>query len=184
MGIFSKLLGKKSEDSKNEVLKVAIQELTIDTSQTPEKFWHLKDEIVGFLLDKLQEINTLEQEIFKRSEKLKNPDEPNQVQPGEDELWEEYASRCKEILVQICLNPSEDGSRSFGKPAKYDYLSYPDTKFTFIMKSANRAVIETLYVYGIERKEQFVLKKDKENWKIDTKKYGFPDEDTWYKDDL
>lgn len=184
MGIFSKLLGKKSVDSKNEVLKVSIKDLNIDASQTPEKFLHLKDEVVEFLVDKLQEINMLEQEVFKRSEKLKNPNEPNQVQSGEDELWTEYASRYREILVQICLNPSEGGSRSFGKPAKYDYLSYPDTKITFIMKSANRAVVETEYAYGIAQKEQFVLKKDIDNWKIDTKKYGFLDEDTWYKDEL
>lgn len=79
---------------------------------------------------------------------------------------------------------NNEGSRSFGKPTKYEYLTYPDTKIKFIMKSANRTVIETEYQYGSGRKHQFVLKKDGENWKIDTKKYGFPNEKTWYKDEL
>ena len=184
MGLFSKLFGKKSDSSKNEEVKISIKELNIDTSQTPEKFLNLKDEIIAFLIDSLQEINSLEQEVFKRSEKLKNPNEPNQVQPGEAELWNEYASRHKKILDQIAINASLGGSRSFGEPAKYNYLSDPDTKFSFIMKSANRAVIETMYENGITKKEQFVVKKENENWKIDSKKYGFSNENTWYKDEL
>lgn len=184
MGLFSKLFGKKSDSSKNEEVKISIKELNIDTSQTPEKFLYLKDEIIAFLIDSLQKINKLEQEVFRRSQKLKNPNEPNQVQPGEDELWNEYASRYKEILDQIGLNVSLGGSRSFGKPANYDYLSDPDTKFFFIMKSANRSVIETTYENGITKKEQFVVKKEKEKWKIESKKYGFSGENTWYKDEL
>lgn len=194
MSIFKKLFGKKQNTpnetpnesvQKEEVLKDETpQKLSLDTSQTSEKFLHLADEITRFLTDILQELHTLEQEIYERNELLMNPDEPNQLQPGEKELWAEYKQRRKEITDPISLNPSDEGSRSFGKPTKYEYLSYPDTKITFIMKSANRAVIETEYQDGIGHKNQFVLKKDGENWKIDTKKYGFPDETTWYKDEL
>lgn len=194
MSIFKKLFGKKQNTpnetpnesvQKEEVLKDETpQKLSLDTSQTSEKFLHLADEITRFLTDILQELHTLEQEIYERNELLMNPDEPNQLQPGEKELWAEYKQRRKEITDPVSLNPSDEGSRSFGKPTEYEYLSYPDTKITFIMKSANRAVIETEYQYGIGRKHQFVLKKDGENWKIDTKKYGFPNETTWYKDEL
>jgi hypothetical protein len=52
------------------------------------------------------------------------------------------------------------------------------------MKSENRAVVETYFEHGIAKKEQFVLKKDNNSWKIDTKKYGFPDEDKWWKDEI
>ena len=181
---FSQFFGKKLDNSNHKLSKVSAKDLNITTSETPEKFMHLKDEIVAFLIDKLQDINFLEREIFARSQKLKNPKEPNQVQPGETELWDEYAARYKELLTPIAFNPLVGGSNSFGNPAKYDYLSNPDTEIFFIMKSSNRAVVETRYKYGIGvvQKHQFVLKKEAENWKIESKKYGFENETTWYKD--
>lgn len=159
------------------------EKLMIDTSQTPDKFLHLMGETLSFLLQNLELLNKLEQEIFERSEALKNPEERNQVQPGEKELWAEYRIRYKELTDPICMTPSNGGG-SFGKPARYDYLGYPDTKIVFIAKSAHRAVIEMHYEYGIAKKEQFVLKKVEDSWKIDSKKYGFPDEASWWKDDL
>ncbi len=158
-----------------------LEKMNIDSSQTPEKFQYLKDEILDFLIDKLEELNNLEQEIFERSRALKNPAAPNQLQPGEKELWTEYKLRYKEITTPISLKQPEGGG-SFGKPTKYDYLNCPDTKIIFIMKSADRAVVETQYEYGLKKKEQFVLKKIGESWKIDTKKYGFPNEEKWMKD--
>ena len=199
MGIFDKLFGKKQDVPKNEISdeisqiqnntnkeinKISVEKLNIDTSQTSEKFLHLTDEILDFLINILLEINTLEQEIFERSSSLKNPKEPNQLQPGEKELWAEYKKRRKEITNPISLNHSDEGSRSFGKPTKYEYLNYPDTQIYFIMKSANRAVVEIIYESGMKKKDQFVLKRDAENWKLDTKKYGFPNDSTWYKDEL
>lgn len=157
--------------------------MNIDTSQTPEKFQDHAKGILDFLLNALRELNLLEQEICKRNEALKNPSAPNQVQTGQMELWEEYRLRYRELTSIFCLNPPKDVG-SFGEPASYDYLEYPDTKISFTMKSANRAVIETQYEYGIEKKEQFVLKKQGDQWKIDTKKYGFPDENSWWQDDL
>jgi hypothetical protein len=199
MGILDKLFGKKQDERKKEVVDEAsqiennvknemknnaIEKLNINTSQTPEKFLQITDEILEFLINKLQEINSLEQEIFERSKSLKNPKEPNQVQPGEEELWAEYKKRRSEITNPISLNQSDEGSRSFGKPTKYEYLSYPDTQVFFIMKSTNRAVVEIIYEYGTKNKDQFVLKKEGESWKVDTKKYGFPNDTTWYKDKL
>ena len=158
-----------------------LEKMNVDASQTLEKFLHLKDEILGFLIDKLEALNKLEQEIFERSLALKNPEAPHQLQPGEKELWTEYKLRYKEITTPISLKPPE-GDGSFGKPTKYEYLSYPDTKILFIMRSPDRAVVETQYEYGLKKKEQFVLKKKGDSWKIDTKKYGFQNEDKWMKD--
>lgn len=194
-----KIFGKKQDATNKEVVGVtsqiennarkdikhiAVEKLNINTSHTQEKFLHMTNEILGLLINKLQEINSLEEEIFERSKSLKNPNAPNQVQPGENELWAEYKKRRSQITNPISLNQSDDGSRSFGKPTKYAYLSYTDTRVLFIMKSANRAVVEIVYEYGLKRKDQFVLKKDGENWKVDTKKYGFQDEPTWYKDEI
>lgn len=199
MGILDKFFGKKQDLLKNKITDKtsqiennvsiytnikAVEKLKIDTSQTPEKFLHMVDEILNFLIIKLQEINSLEQEIFERNKSLKNSNEPNQLQPGEKELWTEYKKRRSEITNPISLNQSDEGSRSFGKPTKYEYLNYPDTQVFFIMKSANRAVVEIIYEYGIKKRDQFVLKKEGESWKVDTKKYGFPDETTWHKGEL
>lgn len=166
--------------TKEEILKI----INIDSSETLEKFKHNTKEILDLLIGKLVELHKLEQEIFNRSQALKNPNEPNQVQPGENELWEEYRYHRKLITVPICLNPHDGGSCLFGKPTKYEYLTYPNTKISFIMKSANRAVVEAQYEYGIKKKEQFALKKDDEGWKIITKKCGFQNEAGWFKDEL
>lgn len=194
-----KIFGKKQDATNKEVVDatsqiennarkdikhIAVEKLNINTSHTQEKFLHMTNKILGLLINKLQEINSLEEEIFELSKSLKNPNAPNQVQPGEKELWAEYKKRRSQITNPISLNQSNDGSRSFGKPTKYAYLSYPDTQVLFIMKSANRAVVEIVYEYGIKRKDQFVLKKDGEKWKVYTKKYGFQDEPTWYKDEI
>lgn len=161
-----------------------VEKLNIDLNQTPEKFQHSANKVLEFLTDKLQTLDKLEQEIFERMQALKNPAQPNQVQPGENELWKEYALRSKELIDPISVESYKSDRRSFGQPTKYAYFTYPGTKIVFIMKSANRAVVETYYEYGIEKKQQFVLKQSEDSWKIDSKKYGFPDEDIWYSDEI
>lgn len=180
-----KPFGNKQDSSKNEVKDETSQigKFNIDTSQTSEKFLHLANEILEFLITKLQEINSLEQEIYERRESLKKQDESNQFQPEEEELWAEYKKRRSEITNPISLNQFDTSVSSIGKPTKYEYLEYPDTQIYFIMKSENRAVVEIFYEYGIKQKDQFVLKKEGDNWKIDTKKYGFSGK-TWNKDEL
>lgn len=161
-----------------------IDQLNVDTSQTEEKFRHLANEVLIFTIRALQDLNRLEQEIAERSEALKKPNHPNELQPGELELWAEYERRHQEIITQICVKPSNGGSQSFGIPTKYDYLNDANTSLSLIIKSANRAILETAYGTGTKRKEQFALKNDGAGWKIDTKKYGYAEEDTWSKDDL
>lgn len=161
-----------------------IDKLNIDLSLTSEKFQHLAHEILGFLIGKLLLMDALEQEIYDRYQVLEEKRaSPNQAHPDEEDLWDEYAQRCKEIIAPISTKRYND-SRSFGKPTAYEYLGYPSTKISLIMKSENRAVVETYFEHGIAKKEQFVLKKDNTGWKIDTKKYGFPDEKKWWKDEI
>lgn len=161
-----------------------IEKKNIDVSQTPEKFQQLANELLDFLIGKLLVIDALEQEIYDRYQILEEKRiSPNQTHPDEENLWDEYAQRCKEIIAPISTKPYND-SRSFGKPTAYEYLSYPNTKISLIMKSENRAVVETFFEDAIAKKEQFVLKKDTTGWKIDTKKYGYPDEDKWWKDEI
>ena len=179
-GLFSKLF-KKSEPT--EPSKTMI--FTVDVNQTPEKFQPFKDELVGILTDNLLKLDALEKEIFQRNEILKSQrSSPNQSHPDEGTLWDDYFERCKAIINPISVSNSNEISRSFGNPTHYDYLSHPNTKLFFIMKSENRAVIETLFEVGVQKKEQFILKKIDDVWKIEGKKYSFPDETTWWKDEL
>lgn len=183
MGFFDKLFGRKTQDENCTKTEIA-QPLVIDLSQTPEPFQPFADEIVHLLRTNLQKLHLLEEEIFIRNEALRNPKEPNQVQPGQDELWEEYKLRSREIKNGISLKPTDEGSGSLGKPTQYKYVNYPNTKYVFIMKSKLRAVVEVYFKKGkqIDMKDQFVFKKEDEQWKINTKKYGFLEEDKWYKD--
>lgn len=161
-----------------------IEKFKIDTSPTPGKFQHLANEVLEFLLRNLQALDRLEQEIYERHQVLASErSAPNQVHPGEDDLWDEYAQRCTEIIAPISIKPYTD-TRSFGQPTKYAYLNFPGTKITVTIKSTNRAVVEALFESAIAKKEQFVLRKVEDGWKIDTKKYGYQDEATWYKDEL
>ncbi len=184
MGILSKFFKKKYINIKDKDEVKVVKKYNIDSSQTTEKFLPFKDEIIDFLLSKLEKLNKLEQEIFERSQKLKSPKEPNQIQPGEKELWREYKERHKQITDSVCMKPSKNTTSSFGKPTKYEYITYPDTKIIFIMKSAKRAVIEMEYENGVKSKDQFILKKEGNDWKIFAKKYGYQGESTWYKDEL
>lgn len=159
-----------------------LKQLNIDTSQTSERFLYLTDEILSFLIDKLQALDKLEQEIFERYEVLKTKRiVPNEICSWEDELWIEYAWRSEEIISPISWKPHKVDFRPIGKPTMYEYLSYPDTKICFKMRSLHRAVIEIQFEYGIREKHQFVLRKNENGWKIDTKKYSFPNEDIWHK---
>ncbi len=161
-----------------------IGKLNIDLSQTSEKFQHLAHEILEFLIGKLLLIDALEQEIYDHYQVLEEKRvSPNQTHPDEEDLWDEYAHRCKEIIAPISTKRYND-SRSFGKPTAYEYLGYPTTKISLIMKSENRAVVETYFEYGIAKKEQFIVKNDNNGWKIDSKKYGYPNENKWWKDEI
>lgn len=160
------------------------QNLNIDKSQTPEKFQHLTAGILDFLLGIMEALDTLEKEIYERHQALQSErTTPNQIHEDEDSLWEDYFQRCEKIIAPVSAKPYKD-TRTFGSPAHYDYLNHPATKIILVVKSTNRATVEFLFDSGIAKKEQFVLKNDNGNWKIDTKKYGYPDEAVWRKDEL
>ncbi|RZJ34001.1 MAG: hypothetical protein EOO51_11635 [Flavobacterium sp.] len=178
--LFSKLFNKTKA-----LQYPTIENLTVDSSQTPEKFQHFKSEAVEFLLGTLQSLDELEREINERYEILQaKRGSSSQVHPDESGLWQEYAKRCEEIIAPVSAKPYQQNSRSFGKPTAYEYLTYPATTYSFIMKSDSRAVVEMEYDWGVQKKEQFILKNDGNGWKIDAKKYGFPGEETWHKDEL
>lgn len=174
----------EEEDSENEYERslTTPDKLEVDMSQTPDKFRHLAKEVVSFLIECLQMLNELEREIFERNEVLVASRIVDRISPEEEDLWKEYRQRSREIFSQISLDTQQERT-SCGIPIKYEYLNYSDTKITFIMKSASRAIVETNFLcmetYRVGH--QFLLKKDGDKWKIDVKKQRFPSDKTWMK---
>ena len=75
-------------------------------NEASDKFKDKQDEVCGFALDILRQINALENEVFNRSQelirqKLAAGVPKHQVGPGENELWDEYAQRLGELFVRI-----------------------------------------------------------------------------------
>jgi hypothetical protein len=161
-----------------------IENLHVDKSQTPEKFQYLTADVLNFLAGTMQALDALEKEIYKRHQLLQSERTvPNQIHEDEDSLWEDYFQRCEKIIAPASTKPYKD-TRTFGNPAHYDYLNDTATKITLLVKSADRATVEFMFDSGIAKKEQFVLKRDGDRWKIDTKKYGYPGDPTWRKDEV
>lgn len=161
-----------------------IENLKVDKSRTPEKFQHLIDEILNFLISNLRTLDNLEKEIYERHQFLQTEiASGNSIYADEDRLWEDYFQRCQEIIAPISSKPYKD-TRTFGKPTHYDYLNNENTEIIVIIKSISRATVELYFNNGIAKKEQFILKKDNDNWKVDTRKYSFPSEDIWRKDEI
>ena len=76
--------------------------MNIKIKNTPDKYKRMADEIIPPLLELLQELNSLEEEVFKRNseldaEKLALNIPVNQNHPKWIRLMEEYESRYEEI---------------------------------------------------------------------------------------
>lgn len=48
------------------------------------------------------------------------------------------------------------------------------------MKSAKRAVVESHYESGIEKKHKFVLTSTQDGWKLDSVSYSYGKQDGWH----
>ena len=148
-------------------------------NEASDKFKDKQDEVCGFALDILRQINALENEVFNRSQelirqKLAAGVPKHQVGPGENELWDEYAQRLGELLKPVCTDKlmKRGCGGSFGSPVKYGYIDGECT-VNFIMKSAKKAVIETHFVKGTPQMHKFVLKPEDGKWLFDEVYYGF-----------
>lgn len=160
-------------------------------NEASDKFRDKQDEVCGFALDILRQINALENEVYERSlelirQKLEAGIPKHQVGPGENELWEEYAQRLGELLKPVCTEKlmKRGYGGSFGSPVKYGYID-DDSTVKFIMKSAKKAVIETHFVRGVPTMHKLVLKPEDGKWLFDEVYYGFESApDRWYVDSI
>ncbi|MDE6727141.1 MAG: hypothetical protein K2J80_04265 [Oscillospiraceae bacterium] len=131
-------------------------------NEANEKFKDKQAEICEPLFDLLRQINVLEKEIYERNEELDRKKEEqgkeNEFTPEDKELWADYKKRLTELVKPYCAeNLSKNCGSSFGNPQKYSYID-GECKVNFIMKSAKKAVVETHYRCGIDKKHKFVFK--------------------------
>ncbi len=164
-----------------------MENIQIVFEDTPEKFQPLAEEILPPLLEVLKERNELEKEIFARSLKLRKEKAAAGVPeyqsgPEEEALWEEYGRRYLDLVSPHCTEKmlKWGAARSFGKPAKYDYLlDAPEFAVHFTMKSAKRAVVtarnSVSYSYGY----RFILRPFEDGWKVDGAECALGDGGSW-----
>ncbi len=157
---------------------------------TPEKFQGMAEEIVRPLLDLLRRRNDLEREICERYFKLREEQAaaglpPYQSTPAGQAITEEFSRRYLELVTPFCLPGflKYGPAGSFGKPARYDHLfDGPESKVYFTMKSAKRAVVETVARRSTETRYRIVLRPDGSAWKVAGVDYTFGNGTDWHTD--
>jgi len=155
---------------------------------TPEKFQAMAEEIVRPLLALLRQRNGLEREICARyfrlrEEKIAAGMPPYQSMPGEQEITGEFFRRYLELVEPHCMETllKWGPARSFGKPARYDYLfENPGSGVYFTMRSAKRAVVETIAQKSTDTRYRFTLRPDGSSWKVESVYYTFGNNTDWH----
>ena len=143
----------------------------VDTNESSQKFRHMKDDIVGFLLQNLEKLCLLEKEYHS-----------NILRPIPNSYFAEYKQRYKEILEPVCVKhflKKRCYAGSVSSMARYDYLSRNCYKIKFIMKSAKKSTVEIYCNNSLNEKDQFTLNEIDGCWKISGIKHGYGDEDKW-----
>ena len=154
---------------------------------TPEKFRPMAAELVPPLLSLLEARNELEREICARALRLREEKAaaglpPYQASPEEIALDEEFSRRYLELVRPLCTEKmlKWGAARSFGKPAKYDYLfDSPTPAVYFTMKSGRKAMVSTENPVSYGYRYRFVLRPSADGWKLDGVECAFGSEENW-----
>ena len=97
-------------------------------------------------------------------------------------VWRTQAQRYLELVTPHCTEKMMKwgAARSFGKPAKYDYLfGAPEPTVWFTMKSAKKAVVSTRNPVSYGYRYRFILRSVEDGWKIDGVECAFGDSESW-----
>lgn len=165
--------------------------MNIKIKNTPDKYKIMADEIVLPLLELLQELNSLEEEVFKRNseldaEKLILNIPANQNHPKWIGLMAEYESRYEEILKgKASSNLMSKGySNHYSNPSEYFYANSKDFSLEFTMQQPDMATIIIHFSGATDMKHRFIVRWINKRWLVDEKYYGFADEAIWYSDSI
>lgn len=165
--------------------------MNIKIINTPEKYKRMADEIVLPLLELLQELKSLEEEVFKRNselnaEKLILNIPANQNHPKWSGLMAEYESRYEEIAKgKVSENLMSKGyATHYSNPSEYFYVHSDDFLLEFTMQQPDMAIIIIHFSGATEMKHKFIVRQINKRWVVDEKYYGFADEAIWYSDSI
>ena len=165
--------------------------MNIKIKNTPDKYKIMADEIVLPLLELLQELNSLEEEVFKRNseldaEKLILNIPANQNHPKWIRLMAEYENRYEEILKgKASSNLMSKGYAShYSNPSEYFYANSKDFSLEFTMHQPDMAIIIIHFSGVTDMKHKFIVRQINKRWVVDEKYYGFADEAIWYPDSI
>lgn len=165
--------------------------MNIKINNTPDKYKIMADEIVLPLLELLQELNSLEEEVFKRNseldaEKLILNIPANQNHPKWIGLMAEYESRYEEIAKEkVSENLMSKGyATHYSNPSEYFYVHSDDFLLEFAMQQSDMAIIIIHFSGTTEMKHKFIVRQIDKRWVVDEKYYGFADETIWYPDGI
>lgn len=165
--------------------------MNIKIINTPEKYKSMADEIILPLLELLQELNSLEEEVFKRNselnaEKLILNIPANQNHPKWIGLMAEYENRYEEIAKEkVSENLMSKGyATHYSNPSEYFYVHSDDFLLEFAMQQSDMAIIIIHFSGATEMKHKFVVRQINKRWVVDEKYYGFADEAIWYSDSI
>ena len=165
--------------------------MNIKIKNTPDKYKIMADEIVLPLLELLQELKSLEEEVFKRNselnaEKLILNIPANQNHPKWSGLMAEYESRYEEIAKgKVSENLMSKGyATHYSNPSEYFYVHSDDFLLEFTMQQSDMAIIIIHFSGATEMKHKFIVRQINKRWVVDEKYYGFADEAIWYSDSI
>lgn len=165
--------------------------MNIKIKNTPEKYKGMADEIILPLLELLKELNSLEEEVFKRNselnaEKLILNTPANQNHPKWGGLMAEYESRYKEILKGKASDNliSKGYATHYSNPSEYFYVHSDDFLLEFAMQQSDMAIIIIHFTGATDMKHKFIVRQINKRWVLDEKYYGFADEAIWYSDSI
>ena len=165
--------------------------MNIKIKNTPEKYKGMADEIILPLLELLKELNSLEEEVFKRNnelnaEKLILNIPANQNHPKWSGLMAEYESRYKEILKGKASDNliSKGYATHYSNPSEYFYVHSDNFLLEFAMQQSDMAIIIIHFNGATDMKHKFIVRQINKRWVVDEKYYGFADEAIWYPDSI
>lgn len=165
--------------------------MNIKINNTPDKYKIMADEIVLPLLELLQELKSLEEEVFKRNselnaEKLILNIPANQNHPKWSGLMAEYESRYEEIAKgKASENLMSKGyATHYSNPSEYFYVHSDDFLLEFTMQQPDMAIIIIHFSGATDMKHKFIVRQINKRWVVDEKYYGFADEAIWYPDGI
>lgn len=165
--------------------------MNIKIKDTPDKYKRMADEIIPPLFELLKDLNSLEEEVFKRNseldaEKLILNIPANQNNPNWTGLMEEYESRYEEIAKEkVSENLMSKGyATHYSNPSEYFYANSDDFLLEFDMQQSDTAIIIIHFSGATDMKHKFIVRQINKRWVVDEKYYGFADEAIWYPDSI